>query len=390
MNLTFITPSFYPATYYGGPIYSLYHLAKVLAKRGIKVYAVTTNANGDKRLNVITNKFTAIAENLFVKYYAFSTGSGFSPFMFLFLWNDIRKADIIYLVSVFSPPTPLTILLAALFRKKIILSPRGQLGDWCLNQGNKLKKLWLIVFIKPFLKKIIWNAASQQEKDMIIKVFPGADAFIIPNSIELAEFDKETGGIRDYRIYKELSGKDVSGKIILVSLGRLHKVKGFDILINAFDRIKNQFADIVLFIAGNDYGEKKALSNLIKELGLEERVFLINNIEGENKVKFLKNADLFVLASHHENFGIAYAEAMAAGLPIVASVNTPWKEIEQYGCGKWVNNTSEDFAEAITDILKSDNKNRGKRAREFVSDRFNPDIIAGEYEKIFKLILPNS
>jgi glycosyltransferase involved in cell wall biosynthesis len=390
MNLTFITPSFYPATYYGGPIYSLYHLAKVLAKRGIKVYAVTTNANGDKRLNVITNKFTAIAENLFVKYYAFSTGSGFSPFMFLFLWNDIRKADIIYLVSVFSPPTPLTIILAALFRKKIILSPRGQLGDWCLNQGNKLKKLWLIVFIKPFLKKIIWNAASLQEKDMIIKVFPGADVFIIPNSIDLAEFDKETGGMRDYRIYKELSGKDVSGKIILVSLGRLHKVKGFDILINAFDRIKNQFADIVLFIAGNDYGEKKALSNLIKELRLEERVFLINNIEGENKVKFLKNADLFVLASHHENFGIAYAEAMAAGLPIVASVNTPWKEIEQYGCGKWVNNTSEDFAEAITDILKSDNKNRGKRAREFVSDRFNPDIIAGEYEKIFKLILPNS
>ncbi len=66
------------------------------------------------------------------------------------------------------------------------------------------------------------------------------------------------------------------------------------------------------------------------------------------------------LASHHENFGMVYAEALAAGTPVVASTNTPWQDVEKYNCGKWVENTPEKFAKAINEILNSDPIANGK------------------------------
>ncbi len=381
MVLLFVSPSFYPATYYGGPIYSTYNTAKALASEEIKVFVSTTNANGNKRLDVPVNKFIEIKKNLFVKYYGLAGRGGFSPIMFFLLWNDIRKAEIVYLISIFSPSTPLTLFLSLLFHKKVILSPRGQLGGWCLRQGNNFKKLWLSLFIKPF-KKITWDATSEQEKEMILKVFPSAKVVIIPGAIDISEFENK-GEERNFTIYNKLAGKDLSGSKIIVSLGRLHKVKGFDILINSFESIKERFPGLFLLIAGEDFGERKNLEKLISSLNLKERVFLTRNIEGKEKVDFLVNADLFALASHHENFGVVYAEAMAAELPVIASKNTPWQDVEKYNCGRWVDNTPEAFADAIQQILNSDFKQMGERGRDYVASKFNSKLIAEEYIRLF-------
>jgi glycosyltransferase involved in cell wall biosynthesis len=386
LKILFVSPSFYPATYYGGPVYSTYNTARTLANAGVQVYVVTTNSNGNKKLNVKTNKFINIHNNLNVKYYALGSKRGFSFLMFLFLWNDIRKVNIIYLVSVFSPPTPLTLFLSIVLRKKIILSPQGQIGEWGLNQGSSFKKLWLSFFIKPSLKKITWNVCSVQEKKDILKVYPQADIIVTPNIVEVSEFESNNKE-RDFSVYKKLTGKDLSKKKVIISLGRLHKVKGFDILIKALDLLKEDHPELVLLIAGGDFGEKERLQHLINSLDLNGKVFLVGNIEGKDKLDFLLNADIFALASHHENFGIVYAEAMAAALPVVAGKNTPWQEVEEFDCGKWVDNSPEDFAAAISELLNSDYHGKGLKGRKLIEDKYNIEKASKQIIEQFKKIL---
>ena len=143
----------------------------------------------------------------------------------------------------------------------------------------------------------------------------------------------------------------------------------------------------MLLIAGEDFGERKKLEGLIDKLALKDRVFLIGMIEGEDKKEFLRNADLFALASHHENFGIVYAEALASGIPVIASKNTPWQDVEKYNCGKWVDNTPEDFANAIKEILKSDTNSMGINGKKFVSERFSCEEVIKRYRELFNSML---
>jgi len=386
LRLLIITPSFYPATYYGGPIYSTYELAKALGKNDINVYVVTTNANGDKRLKIKTNTFLEVEKNLFIKYYGLASNKGFSPFMFLLLWNDFLNADLIYLVSIFSPPTLLALLLNIFFKKKIIISPRGQLGEWCLAQGNALKKLWLKIIITPFAKNLTWHATSSQEEEMIKKVYAEANIWVLPNGIDIDKF-KDIKHKKDKLFYKKYSDKVNQNSKVIISMGRLQKVKGFDILIEAYKKVQAQVKDAILLIAGEDFGEKSNLLRLISSNNLSDKVFLVGHIEGEEKINFLKNADVFALPSHHENFGMVYAEALAAGTPVVASTNTPWQDVEKFNCGKWVENTSDKFAEATIEILRSDPIQMGNNGREYVEDYFSWDKIAKSFIHQINMIL---
>lgn len=386
MNLLFISPSFYPATYYGGPIYSTYELAKELAKNGIKVSVITTNANGDKRLDMKINIFLEAEKSLFIKYYGAATKKGFSPFMFLLLWKDLLKADLVYLVSIFSPPTPLTLFLNIFFRKKIIISPRGQLGSWCLAQGNRFKKLWLRLFIKPFIKHLYWHLTSDEEQKNVLNVFPEAKTFVLPNGIEISNVDINNRK-KDKLFFKKYYATIDNKSRVIISMGRLQKVKGFDNLIEAYKIVQEHVQDPILLIAGEDFGEKTNLLNLISSKNLSNKICLVGHIEREEKINFLKNADVFALPSYHENFGMVYGEALAAGTPIVASKKTPWQDVEKYNCGKWVDNTAEKFAEAIIETLKSDTIQMGLNGRKYIEENFSWEKIALDFKRQIELII---
>ena len=129
-------------------------------------------------------------------------------------------------------------------------------------------------------------------------------------------------------------------------------------------------------IAGEDFGEKPSLNNIINQKKLANEVFLIGKLDGNEKLEFLHNADVFALPSHHENFGMVYAEALAAGIPIIASKNTPWQDAEKFGLGKWVENTPEEFAEAIKQVLNSDSKKMGEIGKKYVEEKFCWEKIA--------------
>lgn len=378
MNLLFVSASFYPAKYYGGPIYCSYELALALARNGINVSIVTTNANGNERLQVKTGIFQKLGNILKIKYHVSQDINGTSLSMLINLWKDIKENDIVYLISVFSPPTPLTLFFSKIFNKKVIIAPHGQLSKWSLSQGSKLKKTWLKIFVKPYIKNLLWHLTSEEEKIDVKLSFPNADTFVVPNGIDLSPFGNIDLAKRKL-FYTRYSTQINEDSIIIISMGRIHKKKGFSILVDSFQMIKQNFDNIFLFIAGEDYGEKKYLIDQINELKLDGEVFFIGHVEGEGKINFLKNADVFALPSYDENFGIVYAEALAAGTPIIASRNTPWQDVEKYNCGKWVENTPEQFSKAIEEVLKSDYTKMGLNGCKYVEAEFKWDNLAQRF-----------
>ena len=385
MKLSVVIPSFYPAVVYGGPIFTSLHTVEELAKLGIKVRVSTTNANMTKRLDIEPNVWHKQNDNLFIKYYNETIINKFSISLLLNLWKDIREADVVHIQGLFSYPVPIALLYAKLLKKRVLMTPHGTLGQWCLASGSRFKSLWLKWLIEPFNSITIWHATAEMEKMEILSVLPDANVRVVANGIQLKEFENFNVLIQNDFI-KKYTNKTLDAEKVIISMGRLQKKKGFDILIDSFVKVLEQYPNAKLFIAGQDEGEQDNLQNQIKKLSLEEKAFLVGPINGQDKVDFLANADLFVLSSHNENFGIVYAESLAAGTPIVASKNTPWSEVEEADCGKWVNNSVEETANAIMEMLEKDRDKMRINSRK-LAEKYDWKNIALEFKKVFKKMI---
>jgi len=383
MKINLIIPSFYPATIYGGPIFSTLNTCKELAKQdNVNLNISTTNTNMHSKLDVETNKDIKFEDNFYVKYYNETKVDKFSLQLYLNIWKDIKKADVVHVQAIFNTPTPISLFYAKLFKKPIVLSPRGSLGDWCRNNGSKFKNVWLNYLLKPLVRDIMWHATAQQEKDEILSIYPDAKVSIIPNGIEYDIFQKSN--ILNKKEYlKKYTNENIEADKILVSMGRIQKKKGFDILIDSFQKVLDVYPNAKLLIAGDDEGEQATLEKQIQELELMHKVFFIGSISGQDKIDFLANADLFVLPSHNENFGNVYVESLASGTPIVASTGTPWSEVIEYECGNWVTNSVEETHKAILSILETDSEVMSRNSKE-LAKKYDWKYIASEFKKLYE------
>jgi glycosyltransferase involved in cell wall biosynthesis len=387
MKINLIIPSFYPAVIYGGPIFSTLHTCQELAKLDdVEIYVSTTNANMTSRLDVEIGKYIKLENDLYVKYYNETILNKLSISLIFGISNDIKNSDVVHIQSIFSISTPISLYFAKRYNKPILLSPRGQFGRWCLENGSRMKGKWLKYFIKPFINNIFWHATAQQEKDEILSIFSDAKVEIIPNGIYIDEF-KKSNKLKKQAYLKKFTNHNIENvDKLIVGMGRLQKKKGFDILIDSFYDVLKQYPNSYLLIAGPDEGEKENLDKQIKKLGLEDKIFLIGNIENQEKIDFLANADLFVLPSHNENFGNVYIESLASGTPIVASHGTPWNEVEKYDCGKWVENSVKKTSEAMIEMLKKDREKMRQNSIKLAS-KYDWSSIAKQFKIFFEEII---
>jgi glycosyltransferase involved in cell wall biosynthesis len=367
MKLSFIIPSFYPATVFGGTIFYSLDLCKALAAKGVEVNVTSTNTNMHNHLEVDSQKAVIFEKGMAVRYYHDTLLNRFSLPLFLNVKKDIEKADVVHINAIFNSPTPIALYWANRLKKKIILSPHGVMGDWILNQGLPFKRMWLNTFIKPYANKVIWHATAEQEKKEILNHYPNAKVEIVPVGIHVNQYSKTPAVTKESFLEKILGKKIVADKII-IGMSRLHKKKGFDILIRVFKKLSEKNSQkLLLLIAGEDEGEKDNLNDLIKSLGLQENVFLLPAMYGDDKVNFLQLGDLFVLPSHNENFGIVIAEALASGTAVITSIHTPWQELISHNCGDWISNTEPDLIVSITKFLEMDKEILQQNARQYAA-----------------------
>ncbi len=383
MRVCLVSSSFYPATHYGGPISATWDLSKKLAKKGIEVYVSTTNANGSKKLDVECNKYLEKEVNVFVKYYNEQIINKLS-FSFIFgIYSDIKKSDVVYIQYLFHYSVLFSLLFSAIHHKKIILCPRGSFSEFTLsNKFTFAKKLWLSLFIKPFVNQIVWQASSYLEEFDIKKKFPATTVEIINDGVDFQSLQgyQQISKIELVNRYSNSNNNNVSN--LFFSMGRLHKIKGFDILIDAFHLLLQEDKDAKLIIAGGDDGAEEQLNSQIKELNIENSVFLIGAIGFDEKKMLLNNCDYFTLASEFESFGIVVAEALSCGLPVVVSNKTPWKDIEINNCGIFAQNEKVSFYQAFQKVQNI--KYNKKQIKKYVKENYDWEILVEKFINCIK------
>ncbi|MEX0853086.1 MAG: glycosyltransferase [Bauldia sp.] len=388
MTVLQVMPAYYPATTYGGPIFSVHYACQALAQIGVGIRVATTNANGRSKLDVPTNRAVAFEPNYVVRYYDDSAAGRFSLPFALGLWRDVKAAGVVHLQDIYSAHAIETLVLARLLARPLLVSPRGSFSDWALTKRKpRLKQmtLSLISSLTDRGRRVAWHATSPEERAEVLSLFPGATVHVVPNGIDCAPFDRAEALSRDRYLARFFPAAAVAADEaqILIAMGRLHRKKCFEVVIEALRLVSERFPDAVLLIAGGDDGERARLEAMTAASGLRGRAALVGELSGEDKIAFLKGADLFLFPSHSENFGMSCLEALAAGLPVVASRNTPWSAVEVAGCGLWVENSAPAFAAAIDRLLGSNLSAMRDNARAHAGG-YDIAMIAGALRQIYQ------
>jgi glycosyltransferase involved in cell wall biosynthesis len=168
---------------------------------------------------------------------------------------------------------------------------------------------------------------------------------------------------------------------VVLFLSRIHEKKGCDLLIEAFAGAAAADADLRLVIAGPDQtGWVARLKALARELGIAERVIWPGMLRGELKWGAFYSAEVFALPSHQENFGIAVAEALGCGLPVLISdkVNI-WREVRSHRAGLVAPDTLAGTQGLLHDWLslsQAERRAMGECARGLFRRRFTVDAMA--------------
>jgi glycosyltransferase involved in cell wall biosynthesis len=305
---------------YGGPVTALLGLATAQAEVGLDVRILATDPeNAGERL-----KPELAARGISLQAIHPVTGPLLrSPQIPKVVSAACSEADIIHIHALYEEIQHQAALHARQFHKLYLIRPCGMLDPWSLAQSKWKKKLYFAWRLRKDLERAsAMHFTTATERDLARKLQLGAKELVVPNGIRVEDFAL-TGENLFLKKHPQLASKT-----LVVYLGRLLPTKGLDLLISAFKEANVQNSALV--IAGP--GEPAYIEELQKLAGAE--AVFTGLIEGREKIGLLHAAALFVLPSHHENFGNAVFEALACGTPVLISDQVQVeKEIAAAGVG---------------------------------------------------------
>ncbi len=323
---------------------------------------------------------------------------GRSPRMLEGLIKAACVADIIHNNSFWMYPNVYPYLAVKKSRNKnckLVNAPRGTLAEWSLKHHWFQKKLfgWFDGQYAAMAATDMWHATCEKEYEEIRVLGYRQPVAIVPIGMDIPEFlvSGSAFPVSSFTLEKRLKR--------VVFFGRLHKVKAIDNLILAWEKICSQSApnslvcpmvqDWELVIAGPDDGMRRGLEALVADRKIP-RVSFVGEIKGGAKYEFLSAADIYVLPSLTENFGVTVAEALACGTPVIASQGTPWAGLENAGAGKWVPIGIEPLAVTLREMMSMSDEDRsrmGGHGRDWIVHDFSWKGIGAKMKMAYEWLL---
>ena len=249
-------------------------------------------------------------------------------------------------------------------RIRRMTSPRGMLEPWCLNHRRFRKQIaWKLYQYRDLRTAACLHATSDSEADQFRRLGLDQPIVLLPNGVSLPTAESPT---------RKTINADSNPEREVLFLSRIHPVKGLSHLIEAWGNARRP--NWRLKIVGSDEdGHKQEIRKQIVQHELQDSITICDAVHSEEKWALLENADLVVLPSFSENFGIVVAEALAAGTPVITSTGTPWKGIVSEQCGWYVAPSVEGFTTALSDAMNQQRatlREMGSRGQKWVLRAF--------------------
>ena len=375
---------------YGGPTKIVLELAESIAKLGIAVDVVATNANGLTTLDVPLNQWI-IKNDYRVQYFSYVDllDYKFTWSMSKWLFNNVSNYEIVHTNAIFSYPV-IAAHWACQFRKiPYVATPHGMMEPWALAYKAWKKKLYFNFLEKPSLQTAnAMQMTSSTEAKHINTLGLKTPLVFVPNGIHREDF----ASLSNPEIFHH-QFPETRNKRLIIFLGRIDPKKGLDLLAPAFAQAYQKFPDTHLIIAGPDNtGFLPTAQSYFIKAGCSHAVTFTGILTGNIKYAALAAAKIYVAPSYSEGFSMSVLEGMAAGLPCVITTGCNFPEAGEAEVARIVNIDVGSIAKAIIQLLEDDqkSKNMGDRARQFILDNYTWDHIASKMISVYENIIQDN
>ena len=375
MKILHVLPAI--AARYGGPSVAMRALGPRQAARGHEVHVATTDADGPSRLDVPLDE--PVIDRGVVYHYFPRTLNGefkFSWPLTRWLYEHVGGYDVVHVSYLFSYSTIPACRAARRAGVPYVVRPLGTLDAWSLRQKRwkKAPYYWMIERSHLASATAI-HATSAAEADAVARLGFGARTHVV-----------ELGVDGPPTLARRPAG---DGPLRLLYLSRVHPKKGIPLLLDAMADAVARGAALDLTVAGS--GQPAYLAELRDRagaLGIADRVRFVGHVEGEAKWALLADAELFVLPSSQENFGIAVAEALAAGVPVLVSDQVAIApQVADAGAGRVVPLDRERLRDALIDAFERRRAlpTMGERALALARSRYSWERTAAQLDDLYEL-----
>lgn len=297
-------------------------------------------------------------------------------------WHSLLNQfhpDIIHINCCWIPQCALVQKWSQQLGYKIVLTPHGMLEPWILKRHYWTKKLpALLLYQKSAIIKADYlHATAENEKINLLNLGYNTKVEVIANGIDINSIKLKSDWSKNKKI---------------LFLSRIHIKKGIEFLLEAIAKLKKQLQGYTIYIAGE--GETNYIQKLkdkAESLEISNLISFCGGVYGDKKWELFRQADLFILPTYSENFGLVVAEALASGTPVITTKGAPWIELETSNCGWWIEIGSEPIVEALKVFLscsEKDLEHMGKNGRQLIEEKYSAKKMAENmitlYQKVIK------
>jgi glycosyltransferase involved in cell wall biosynthesis len=360
----------------GGTAERTFQMSRFLAKAGIECALLTTDISlTAERIEDLEAVKVIVLNTLNNRFYI-------PKFSYNMVRNIVKDVDIIHLMNHWTFLNALVYFIARRLQKPYVVCPAGSLQIYHRSKLIKGLYNWVVG------KKIIRNA----------------NGYIAVTSGEIPQFqaygvDKDKISVIPNGINREdfiLRGKsdfkrkyDLIGLPFILFVGRLHHIKGPDLLLRAFCNIKDKLRDFHLVFVGPDGGMLAELEDMVTKCGAGDRVHFLGYLGGADKSQAYHAADLLVIPSRREAMSIVVLEAGITGTPILLTDQCGFDEVAAIGGGKIVPASVDGLQEGLIELISdpAQLKLKGENLKRYICENFSWDSVVNKYVELYRQIL---